>query len=114
MIQTSHGLYLDDAALVKKVSPSIKTLALLKESSFYGWKKANLGAGRGVQVAEEVGTNIVSIPLSLVLHLLAWVSRRFQLQCALELGKNKSLIYSSPSKGLRSNSSPRLALMRGS
>jgi hypothetical protein len=42
----------------KSLSPEGKPPALLhtaKESWFYWWKRANWGAGNGVQVAEAVG-----------------------------------------------------------
>jgi hypothetical protein len=57
VIQSPHGLYVEDAALLKNLSPAVKTLALLhttKQSWFWGWGKANLGARNGAQVAEAV------------------------------------------------------------
>jgi hypothetical protein len=58
LIQSPHGLNLDEAAVLKNTSPSVKTLALLhttKQSTYnLGWAKANLGAEHGAQVAELV------------------------------------------------------------
>lgn len=57
VIHTPHGLYIEDAAVMKRANPPIKTLALMhttKESFFYRWGKANLGAPNGIQVAQVV------------------------------------------------------------
>lgn len=57
MVQSPHGLYVEDAAVLKKISPSVKTLALLhttNQSWFWGWGTANLGARNGAQVAEAI------------------------------------------------------------
>jgi len=59
IIQSPHGPYLEDIAIMKKLDPAVKTLSLLhttKESWFYGWGLANMGARHGAQVAEAVGT----------------------------------------------------------
>jgi hypothetical protein len=60
VIQTPHGLWVDQTAAVKSVfvDPGVKPLALLhttKESTYFRWGKASLGAGNGVRVAETVG-----------------------------------------------------------
>ena len=57
VIQSPHGLFVDNAAALKSAISPVKTLALLhttKESWFYRWGKANLGAKNGVQIAKEV------------------------------------------------------------
>jgi hypothetical protein len=57
VIHSPHGPRVDDMAVLKRLNPEVKTLALLhttKESTFYWWGKANLGAKHGVEVAEAV------------------------------------------------------------
>jgi hypothetical protein len=57
VVQSPHGLYVEDAAVLKSLSPGVKQLALLhttKESWFYWFKKANLGAKNGAEAAEGV------------------------------------------------------------
>ena len=58
VIQSPHGLFVDNAAVLKMAIPPVKTLALLhttKEAWYYRWGKGNLGARNGAQIAEEVG-----------------------------------------------------------
>lgn len=57
VVHTPHGLYVDDATILKKANPPIEMLALMhttKQSFFYHWGKANLGAQNGVRIAEEI------------------------------------------------------------
>ena len=57
IIQSPHGPYLEYIAIMKRLDPPVKTLALLhttKESWYYGWGLANMGARHGAQVAEAV------------------------------------------------------------
>lgn len=96
VIQVPHGLDIDDAALVKKASPSIKTLALLhttKESFFYGWGVANMGAGHGIQVAKAVGAKYCKF-LFYTLSYPSWLQflRCSHLQWRWELATNVYLI----------------------
>ncbi|KAE9365121.1 hypothetical protein N431DRAFT_387109 [Stipitochalara longipes BDJ] len=58
VIHSPHGPYLEDVDVLKRLDPLVKTLALLhttKESWYYRWGKANMGAKHGAQVAEAVG-----------------------------------------------------------
>ncbi|KAN0089187.1 hypothetical protein V8E51_019447, partial [Hyaloscypha variabilis] len=57
IIHSPHGPYVEDVAVMKKLDPPVKNLALLhttKESWFYWWGKANMGAKHGAQIAEIV------------------------------------------------------------
>lgn len=70
VIHTPHGLFAENVAVIKRADPVVKTLALLhttKQSFFYGWGKANLGAENGLQVARELGAKYCKLPLTMSL-----------------------------------------------
>jgi hypothetical protein len=78
VIQTPHGLWVDETEALKSVfldaDPGVRPLALLhttKESTYYRWGKANLGARNGVRVAETVGPRYCKFTLLCV--MFSWV-----------------------------------------